>query len=112
MAVEKRELISLLVGVNTGAATLEGSVSFLRKLEIGLPQDPARPLWGTPPKASLSSGRHTCSSRLTAAVSIVAKKQKWLRCPSLLDGSRKCGTFTQWDITQMLKKKWNYKILR
>ena len=38
--------LALLVGMQTGAATLENSVGSLRKLKIDLPYDPAIELLG------------------------------------------------------------------
>ena len=38
--------LALLVGMQIGAATLESSVEFLRKLKIDLPYDPAIALLG------------------------------------------------------------------
>ena len=41
---------TLLVGMQTGAATVEDKWSFLRKLKMELPFDPAIPLLGLYPK--------------------------------------------------------------
>ena len=37
---------ALLVGMQTGAATVESSMEILKKLNMDLPSDPAIPLWG------------------------------------------------------------------
>ena len=42
--------LALLVGMQTGAATLENSVRFLKKLKIDLPYDPAIALLGIYPR--------------------------------------------------------------
>ena len=42
----KRNLLTLLVGMQTSAAIMENSVEFLKKLEIELPYNPAIPLLG------------------------------------------------------------------
>ena len=41
---------ALLVGMQTGEATVENSMNFLRKLKVELPFDPAIPLLGLYPK--------------------------------------------------------------
>ena len=41
---------ALLVGMQTGAATVENSIEFLQKLKMELPFDPAIPLLGLYPK--------------------------------------------------------------
>ena len=41
---------ALLVGRQTGEATVENSMNFLRKLKVELPFDPAIPLLGLYPK--------------------------------------------------------------
>ena len=46
----ERNPCALLVGMQTGAATLENSLKFLKNLEIGLPYHPATPLLGINPK--------------------------------------------------------------
>ena len=42
--------LALLVGMQTGAAALENSVKFLKKLKIDLPYDPAIALLGIYPR--------------------------------------------------------------
>ena len=39
-----------------------------------------------------------------AAVFTVAKTWKQPKCPSLVNGLRRCGIYTQWNTTQRLKK--------
>lgn len=75
---------------------------FLKKLEINLAHDPAKPLLGTYTKDCIPSYRQTCSSKFTASLT-VAKKQKHPRFPLLVNG-QKCDAFMQWNITQMLRK--------
>ena len=48
--VEEKEACALLVGMQMGAATVENSRRFLRKLKIQLPDDPVIPLLGIFPK--------------------------------------------------------------
>ena len=46
MLRRKKNPSTLLVGMQTGAATVENSMEFLRKLNMELPFDPAIPLLG------------------------------------------------------------------
>jgi hypothetical protein len=46
-----------------------------------------------------------------AALFIIFKSRKEPRCSSTENGYRKCGTFTPWSTTQLLKKM-NHEILR
>jgi hypothetical protein len=39
-----------------------------------------------------------------AALFIIARSWKEPRCPQQRDGYKKCGTFTQWSTTQLLKR--------
>ena len=59
---------------------------FLKDLEIEVPYDPAIPLLGM----------------YIAALFIIARMWKQPRCP-LTNGKESCGTYTQWNITQLLK---------
>ena len=43
---------ALLVGMQTGAATMKNTMEFLKKLKMELPFDPAIPLLGIYPKNS------------------------------------------------------------
>jgi hypothetical protein len=56
---------------------------FLKKLNIGLPCDPAIPLLGIYPKECDSSySRGTCTPMFIAALFTIAKLWKQPRCPS------------------------------
>jgi hypothetical protein len=46
-----------------------------------------------------------------AALFIIARSWKQPRCPQQRNGYRKCGTFTQWNTTQLLKRM-NFEIPR
>ena len=46
----KKISFALLVGIQTGAATLENSIEFLKTLKIELPYNPAITLLGIYPK--------------------------------------------------------------
>ena len=75
--------LALLVGMQTGAAALENSVEFLKKLGIDLPYDPAIALLGIYPRATgVLMHRDTCTPMFIAALSTIAKLWKELKCPS------------------------------
>ena len=83
----------LLVGMQTGAATLENSMEFLKKLKIELPSDPAIALLGIYAKDTkiLIPVGHLhpdgfffffCTLIFIAVLSTIAKLWKELKCPS------------------------------
>jgi hypothetical protein len=76
---------------------------FLRKLDIVLPEDPAKTLEDIYPEDVPTSNKDICSTMFIAALFIIARSWKEPRCPSTEVGYRKCGTFTQWSTTQQLK---------
>jgi hypothetical protein len=55
---------------------------FLRKLDIGLPEDPAIPLLGIYPEDVPTVNKNTCSTMFIAALFIIARSWKETRCPS------------------------------
>lgn len=69
----KKKTQSLLVRLPNGTATLEISVTVLKRLRIDLPQDPARPLLGIHPKDSTSYFRDTLSSVFSAVLVIIVR---------------------------------------
>ena len=76
---------------------------FLNKLEIQLPYDPAIPLLGIHTEETRIE-RDTCTSMFIAALFIIARTWKQPRCSSADDGYESRGTYTQWNITQPLKR--------
>ena len=75
--------LTLWVGVQVGAATLENS----KKLKIELPYDPAIALLGIYPKdTDVVKRRAICTPMFIAAMATVAKLWKEPRCPSTDDG--------------------------
>jgi len=56
--------------------------SFLRKLNIELPEDPVIPLLGIHPKDAPTYNKDTCSTMFIAALFIIARSWKDPRCPS------------------------------
>jgi hypothetical protein len=71
-------------------------------LDIVLPEDPAIPLWGIYPKYAPTYSKYTCSTMFMAALFII-EDGKNPDVPQQRNGYRKCGTFTQWSTTQLLK---------
>ena len=75
--------LTLLVGMQTGAATLENSVEIPQEVKIELPYDPAIALLGIYPKdTDVVKRRAICTPMFMAAMSTVAKLWKEPRCPS------------------------------
>ena len=94
---------TLLVGMQTSIATMENSVRFLKKLQIELPYDPAIPLLGIHTEETRIE-RDTCTPMFITALFIIARTWKQPRCPSADEWIRKLHTYTQWNITQPLKR--------
>ena len=81
----KRNPFALLVGMQTGAATLENSME-VPQLKIKLPYDPAIVLLGVYPRdTGVLFQRGTCTPMFIAALSTIAKVSKEPKCP-LTDG--------------------------
>ena len=76
---------------------------FLKKLEIELPYDPAIPLLGIHTEETRSE-RDTCTPMFITALFIIARTWKQPRRPSADEWIRSCGTKTQWNITEPLKR--------
>jgi hypothetical protein len=74
-----------------------------RKLDIVLLEDPAIPLLGIYPEDVPTGKKDTCSTMFKAALFIIARSWKEPRCPQQRNEYKKCGTFTQWSTTQLLK---------
>ena len=74
--------------------------SFL-ELEIVLLEDPAIPLLGIYPEDVPTGKKDTCSTMFIAALFIIAGKNPDVH--QQRNGYKKCGTFTQWNTTQLLK---------
>ena len=76
---------------------------FLKKLETELPYNPAIPLLDIHPKETRTE-RDTCTPMFIAALFTKARTRKQPRCPLVGDKIRCCGTYTQWNINQLLKR--------
>jgi hypothetical protein len=71
-------------------------------LDIVLPENSAIPLLGICPEDVPTGNKNTCSTMFIAALLLIARNWNEPRCHST-QGDRKCGTFTQWSTTQLLK---------
>jgi hypothetical protein len=72
-------------------------------LDIVIPEDAAIPLLSIYPEDVPTCNKDTGSTIFIAALFIIDRSWKEPRCPSTEYGYRKCGTFTQWNTTQLLK---------
>ena len=72
---------------------------FLKKLGIKSPCDPATPVLGIYTEETKIE-RDTCIPLLTATLFTIARTWKQPRCPLTDEWMKKCGTYTQWNITQ------------
>ena len=65
---------ALLVGMQTGAATVENSMEFFKKLNMELPFDPVIPLLGLYPKnPETPIQKKLCTPMFIAALFTIAK---------------------------------------
>ena len=75
---------------------------FFKKLGIKPPHDPAMPLLGIHPEETKTE-KDTCIPLFIAAlftIELFTRTWKQPRCPLTDDWIKKCGTQTQWNITQ------------
>ena len=71
-------------------------------MQIELPYDPTIPLLGIHTEETRIE-RDTCTPMFIAALFTIARTWKQPRCPST-DEWISCGTYTQWNVTQLLKR--------
>ena len=91
---------ALLVGMQTCAATVETVWNFLRKLKMELPFDPVISLLGLYPKnPETPIQKNSCTNTFIAALFTIPKCWKQLKCPSVDEWIKNCGTFIQWNST-------------
>ena len=76
---------------------------FLRKLEIDLPENPAIPLLGIYPKDAPPRHGDTCSLCSQWPYMEQPETGNNLDVPQQQNGYRKCGSFSQWYTTQLLR---------
>ena len=80
----KGNLSALLVGMQTGAVTVENSMEFPQKLNMELPFDPVIPLLGIYPKRPKTPIRkNVCTPMFIAAQFTIAKMWKQPKYPSV-----------------------------
>jgi hypothetical protein len=72
---------------------------FLRKLDLVVTEDPAIPLLGIYPEDVPTFNKDTCSTMFIAALFVTRVNPD---VPQQRNRYRKCGTFTQWNSTQLL----------
>jgi hypothetical protein len=101
----KRNPHTLLVGMQTGATTLEKNLEALKNLNIDLPYDPAIPLLGIYPKGcNTGYSRGTCTPMFIAALFTIAKLWKQPRCPTADEWIKKmCYLYTMEFYSAMRK---------
>ena len=81
---------ALLVGMQTGAATVENRWNFLRKLKMELPFVPEIPLLGLYPKDPESPiQKNLCTPMFIAAQFIIPRYWKQPKCPPANDWIKK-----------------------
>jgi hypothetical protein len=103
--VEKEEHSSIVGGIASlyNQPLWKSVWGFLRKLQIVLPEDPAIPLLGIYPEDVPTGKKDTCFTMFIAALFIIEAGRN-PDAPQQRNGYRKCGTFTQWSTTQLLKR--------
>ena len=112
---------ALLVGMQTGEATVENSMEFPQKTKMEPPFDPATPLLGLYPKSPETPiQKNLCTTMFIAAQFTIAKCWKQPKCPSVNEWIKNYGTFTQWNSTQQRERRslyplqwhgWNWRTL-
>ena len=71
----------------------------VKKLGIKPPYDPVIPLLGMYPEETKTE-KDTCTPLFIVALFTIARMWKQPRCRSTDEWIKKCGTYTQWNITQ------------
>ena len=101
--VEKREPLTLLVGMQTSQPLWRTVWRFLKKLEIELLYDPAIPLLGIHTEETRIE-RDTCTPMFVAALFIIARTWKQPRCPSADEWIRKLWYIYTMEYYSAIKK--------
>jgi hypothetical protein len=100
----KRNTPPLLVGLQACTTPLEINLSVPQKIGHFCPEDPAIPLLGIYPEDVPTCKKDKCSTMFIAALFIIPEAIKFPDAPQQRNGYKKCGTFTQWSTTQLLKR--------
>ena len=102
---------TVLMGTQTGAATVENSMEFPQKTKNGTAFDPVIPLLGLYPKNPESPiQKNLCTPMFIAAQFIIAKCWKHPKCPSVNKWIKNYGTFTQWNYMQQRERRSLYPL--
>ena len=116
---EKGTRRALLVGMQTGAATVEGSMEAPHKVRNRTTLHPAIALQGIYPKNTKTLiQRDTRTLAFITALLTVAKIWKQPKCPSIDECVKRCGiyiyiyTHTHTRLLFSHKKEWNLAILQ
>ena len=81
---------ALMMGMQTGAASMENSMNFLRKLKMELPFDPTIPLLGLYPKnPETPIQKNLCAPMFIAALFTIGKCCKQPNFPSVNEWIKK-----------------------
>ena len=93
---------TLLVGCKLVQPLWKTVWRFLKKkqIKIELPYDPAIPLLGIYPDKTIIQ-RDTCIPMFIAALFTIARHGNNLNVHRQMNGKRRCGTYTQWNVTQL-----------
>ena len=97
---------ALLVGMQTGAATLENGLEVPQKTKNRTIPHPAIALLGIYPRdTGMLFRRDTCTPVFIAALSTIAKVWKEPKCPSMDEWMKKMWyIYIQWIITRQSKR--------
>ena len=93
----KRNPLTFLVEMQVGTATLENSGRSLKNLKIELPYDPK--------DTDVVKRRAICNPMFIAALSIIAKSWKELKCPATEDWIKKLWPIYTMEYYSAIRKK-------
>jgi hypothetical protein len=91
------------VGLQAGTTTLELVMRFLKKLNIVLPEDPAISLLSKYPEDATTLNMDTCITMFIAAIFMIARSWKQLRCPSTEEWIQKMSYIYTMDYYSAIK---------
>ena len=95
----------LLVGMQSGAVTVENNMEFPQKLKTELPFEPAIPLLGLYPKnPETPVQKNPCTPMFIAAQFTIAKCRQQHKCPSVNEWIKKTVIHLHNGILQSRKK--------
>jgi hypothetical protein len=99
------------VGLQAVTTTLEISLEVPQKMDIVLLEDPAIPLLGIYPEDVPTGNKDTCSNMFIAALFIIARGWKELRCPSTEEWIQKMWYIYTMEYYSAIKNKEFMKFL-